>query len=619
MAMNSRVCDRCIRFVSGDLKRPHCTRCSEVGLTCTYTLERRKPGPSRGARRQKHASLSSESNRHTSPGLVRNEERDCAVALDLMPTQSPLGDALALQPSASQTTPQTTITDFNQLDLNFSPYGSAVAHPESQLGYPGYHLESGQEREILVHFFDEVHAAVPLFQKAKFLRLYDDGLVHRDLVTTMVAVTAKILGPVSYWRADDVDKCINALLNTTSFERDLSSNFCASLDEFRQECLLVYYEFHQFPGPSAWMKISQLTRRAQVMGLNQIDNPELCSAFDSSLANQDEIEDWRCLWWCIYTLDSYSNISSGAPFIIDLDSINTALIRRSSNGDGDVPSSMPKLFLPDEMDQLWKTTQDIISSGCAVDCNIHMITTTMLRQAGNLLRLRTEGKRLPSRTASLKSSLATLRLSLPPRYLNPARNVLGAETNADHHTRLTNILHMHMARFVLALPRDMAIDETEWMDNWQQSLETCQDIVLAVEQWNNRFSPRVDPAICFIIFLALNMLELHRRSIILDSTSPLLANIVQGQNVLLLFLEQFSSMWAVPKVLIQQFRNFQTDTPLTYANIDRILNRYKCPLHPKTLQSSSPAILDNTEAFPSLEQAMYFSDMWSFNLTDPDL
>ncbi|KAI5921912.1 hypothetical protein F4810DRAFT_675610 [Camillea tinctor] len=613
MSMNKRVCDRCIRKkVKCDLKRPHCTRCSEVGFSCTYSTERRKPGPVRGSRRQKHAGRVGETGQCNSPGSPQNNH-DGSEDLDLV---QPPGDTLVAQIPASQTSAEAVLTDFNQLDFGFSPYVSIDTRQDSQPRYPGYNLELHQERQLLIHFFEEVHSAIPLFQEEKFLKRYDTGLVHPGLVLTLVTITAKLLSPISYWRSEDIDKCIDALLKTTS-DHD-ASNTRISLDEFERDCILLYYEFHQYPGSSSWMKINGLTRRAQLMGLNHIENPELCSAFDIASTTEDEIEDWRSLFWCIYALDCYSNVTCGAPFMIDLDSINTALIRRSITDDADVPSSMPKIYLPDNVDQLWKTVQDILSNGCAVDYNIHMVTTTMLRQTGKVLRLRTEGKNLAYQVPALKNILATIRLSLPPRYCNPSRNVLKDESSSDHHFRLTNILHLHMARYILIMPRDMITNEAEWMENWQQALEACQDIVGVVEHWHNHFSPRVDPAICFIAYSALIMLDLHRRSVI-ASASPLLASLDRGIKVLLLFLEHFANMWAVPKLLIQQFKKHQSDIPLTYIDIDRFLNQFKTPLHPKTLEATTALNRGNMAHLAAFDSAVCFPDTWSFDIVDYDI
>ncbi|CAJ2511999.1 Uu.00g076240.m01.CDS01 [Anthostomella pinea] len=608
MSVNSRVCDRCIRK---KVKcEEHIYHCARGHLTYRFAQVICSVHTALAALKQaSHARI-----RPKGEGLVHHAGLDNGSSgSGSMPTQSPPGDPMLDRNLASGGTHQQALQDFTELSVEFSPYGSMTAPSDGQFGHTGYYLEPGQERDILVHFFDEVHAAIPLFHESSFIRLYDNGLACRDLIVTIVTVTAKILGPINYWKTEDVHLCMGALLKATASEND-SSSTQATLDRFRQECLLAYYEFHQFPGPPSWMRVSRLTRKAYAVGLHQVENPELCSAFDAALTDQDEIEDWRYVWWCVFCLDSYSNISSGAPFIVELESINTALVRRPNCNDTAALASTPKVLLPEEVDHLWKTTQDVVSGGCMNDFNIHMITTTILRQAGNLLRLRSEGKRLPTRNAALKGTLATLRLALPPRYLNPARNVLRAERSADHHTRLTNILHLQMVRLITSMPQGLEANEAEWMDNWQQTLETCQDIVSVVEHWNSQFSPRVDPAICFITFSALRLLNGHRRCIT-DPNSPLLASLSQGENVLLLFIEQFSSMWAAPKVLIQQFRDAPTSTPLTYADIDRLLSNFKSPLHPKSLQPSALS-LNSAEIYESLDSTMNFADVWSFNPFD---
>ncbi|KAI1340071.1 hypothetical protein F5Y15DRAFT_63272 [Xylariaceae sp. FL0016] len=614
--MSSRVCDRCIRKkVKCDLQRPFCSRCSEAGLPCTYSTERRKPGPPRGARRQKHATQVAGSNSTSQPQPSPSGSQDGPSGPRSMGTQSPsLGSSLLAPGDLAQMAAQTSLSDFNDINLNFSPYGSMTAPSESQFGYPGYYLEPAQERDLLVHFFDEVHSAVPLFQKNSFLSLYDNGLAYRDLVVTMITVTARILGPISYWRTEDVKTCIGWLLKSTSFQDD-SAEAQMTLDQFRQQCLLAYYEFHQFPGPSSLMRISRVTRKAYAVGLNQIDNPDLCSAFDAAIATEDEVEDWRCIWWCVYCLDSYSNIPSGAPFIVELESINTALARRNNGQQGEGPVSPQKIFLPEEVDELWKTAQELVASSCMSNYNMHMITTTILRQAGSLLRLRTEGKRLPSRLAAVKRNLASLRLALPPRYLNPARNVLKAETNADHHTRLTNILHLHMVRLIVSMPSDSETNEEVLMGDWQQSLETVQDMVSVFEQWNNHYSHQVDPAICLIVFSGLWIMNIYRRTIA-DTSQPLYYNLIQGENMFLLFLRQFSSLWSLPELLIQQFNSEETNSSLTFAEAARILSHFKTPLHPKRLQASPAMTMDSMNGIENLGSSVNFAELWPFNPSD---
>ncbi|KAH9896315.1 hypothetical protein F4778DRAFT_745926 [Xylariomycetidae sp. FL2044] len=616
-ATNSRVCDRCIRKkVKCDLQRPNCSRCSEAGYTCTYSTERRRPGPPRGTRRQRGPVLTSDPVLSDTPRTNPTISQEIGTVSVLLPAQTQY-QQLPAGSLNTQSTVQDSLPDFNELDLGFSPYGTIEASSDSHPRIQGYSVDAAQERNLLISFFDEINSALPLFHKRKFLTRYDEGGIFRDLIITMVTITAKILGPISYWETQDVDLCMSSLLNSTAFASDYSSAQ-TTIDQFRLECLLAYYDFHQFPGPPAWMRISRLTRKAHALGINHIENPELCTAFDHQYTSDDDVEDWRYVWWGVYCLDSYSNISSGAPFMVDSDSINTALVRRPVTGDDTPPITQAKILLADDVGELWKTCQGIVAAGgSTTDFNIHLITTTVLRQAGQMLKLMIEKRPIKSKATTLKTALSSLRLALPPRYLNPARNMLRAESSADHHIRLTNLLHLHMCRLILSLPQDLATSEADWQEKSQQPLETCQDIVSVAEHWNNHYSARVDPAICLIIFSALWILNLHRRCIA-NASEPLRACLIQGENTLLLFLEQFSSMWALPKLLIARFKSNEPDSLMTYLEAEQMLRSFKAPFHPKSIQkwqdSSSPTSSASMgDLFGVIDTNMNLVDMWSFN------
>ncbi|KAI1754706.1 hypothetical protein F4782DRAFT_528068 [Xylaria castorea] len=620
LSVRNRVCDRCIRKkVKCDLQRPGCSRCLEANSPCTYSAERKKPGPPRGSRRQKHGTTSA-SSVSTETQVTPGDQADAFLTPDPY--------SLAHEPSIvfpdileDLCLPRGEVQEFGGFGLQDPTYGlpdlGARSNRENIGLYPGYSLSHEQEKELLVHFFDEVHPAIPLFRIQHFLRKYEYGLANRDLLVAIVTVAAKVLSPINFWKPEDVEVCMKFLLETMSPETT-SSDTRNSLDSFRLECLLAYYEFHQSPGSSSWMRISRLARRAYAVGVNQIDNPELCSAFDRATVSEDDIEDWRYLFWCIYCLDSYSNITVGTPFVVELESINTALARKPHDQVHSLLTSVPKIFLPDDVEDIWETAKAVVSSGIMVNYNLHMVTTTALRQAGYIMRLRTEGKRLHTRIATLKGAIAALRLSLPSRYLNPARNTLSSESCVEHHIRLTNILHLQMATLIIAIPRGFDKDEAEFMQSWMESLEPCQNIVSVVEQWDNQHSPHIDPAICFIIFSALCFVELHRLSPA-DPAAPFVANINRCQNLLILFLEQFSSMWTVPRFLIDQFRKIQSrykDTRLTYAEVDRVLSRFKTPLHPKALERFSDISTIVSETNTNTDTATYHDDLWFFDLYD---
>ncbi len=325
-----------------------------------------------------------------------------------------------------------------------------------------------------------------------------------------------------------------------------------SLDNFQQACLLAFYEFHQYPGQNAWLRIGQLTRKAYQCGLHQLDNRDQCPLFDTNPISDDEIEEWRSLWWCIYCLDSYCNITAATPFVVELDSVKTGLVQNSQPADRQFASEAA-IFLPAETDLLWKTSRDITSRGGDFNFNIHIVTTTILRGAARLSRLwkQNPSERLRSRFDALEHDLSAVRLSLPPRYFNLARNVLLDESSSEHHARLVSILHLHASRVLLSFPVHLQGNESEWLDRWRRTLEYCEDIVLVVREWNAQQSLSVDPAVCFIISGALMIIHLHSQDV--ENFAPeLQARLQTYKDLLLLFLEQFATIWHLPRFLISK-------------------------------------------------------------------
>ncbi|KAI1802623.1 hypothetical protein F4811DRAFT_528793 [Daldinia bambusicola] len=572
MSATSRVCDRCIRKkVKCDLQRPQCSRCLEANHSCTYSTRKRKPGPPRGSRLRPR-NISAENQRIGNPSNQQLSYDGLTPVTCLQP-YAQLENLVADDDVSMQ-----FASRLQRPGPSFLPYMPMTLPALALPCFPGYYLDHSQEKDMLLRFFDDVHPAIPLFQKSRFLKSYDEEVACYDLVVIINAITAKLIGPVGFWPSEDVDLCLNSLLEATACESDLLSSR-VNLDHLRQECLLAYYNFHRFPEPPAGMRISRLTRKAYALGLNQIENPDLCSAFDQELVTEDEIEDWRYVWWCVYRLDSYSNIALGSPFIVDGESINSALIRRSLF-DEIVPSS-PKLFLTDDIDQLWRTLQDVVSNYCGRELNIHILTTAMLRHAGNILTLKAMRKRVDSKTAILGDAVTSVLLALPSGYLNPKRNVLAAESDIYHCIRITNILHLHFTRLIACLPLSSYANEAQWLDCWQRSLEICQDIVSVVDEWTDQFWTRVDPALCLIIFKALWVTNLYRRST--RATEPsLISTLAHAETTLILFLEKCSRIWTLPKALLQLFRNSTSNDLLTYADVNRFINRFKMPLHPKT-------------------------------------
>ncbi|KAJ6034280.1 hypothetical protein N7499_001489 [Penicillium canescens] len=514
---SSRVCDNCIRKkIKCDLKRPSCSRCLERGYTCTYSSTRRKPGPARGALQGSHRGLlPSRSSRRS---FVATSTEACSLeAID------------TLQDRRTSTEP------FRQTD---------------------FQVKEGEEEHLLIKYLDMIHDAIPIFSRQRFLPGVRSSLYSRDLISTLVLITAKLTGFTFSSDDIDIDACIDLMLSSGSLQEDMFGDV-PSLDQFRKACLLAFYEFHQFPGRQAWMRISKLIRMAYWIGLDHLENLRPSLPYWCEMS-QHELEDWRLVWWCVYRLDSYANLSVGTPYLIDETLVNTALIRDqpSDSLEESQPGRQGQLYLPSQPDRLWELLSAIASDSPQTSLfNIHIITTTATRQVGRVARLNMPGRQGETNAylADLERRLSALRLALSINYLNPMRNAFTNESGSEHHARLVNLFHLSMARLLISLMRCAGREEgNEWLLSWQQVLETCRDITSLSEQWNGAFTLSVDPAISFILFTALIFLNLHKRFAAV-AASAICTHIEHCENVLLLQLEQFATAWTLPRLLIREF------------------------------------------------------------------
>ncbi|KAK8086465.1 hypothetical protein PG994_001439 [Apiospora phragmitis] len=560
--MNGRVCDRCIRKkVKCDLQRPQCSRCSEGGFSCVYSTERKKPGPPRGARRNKALTPPSD---HISITTV-------------VPAPTTRLPSPQMHPTSNGSHRDSLVTfDAAEFSAASSPFGVPLAMDHSR--FPGYTLDTYEERSL-------------------FMEQYEAGIISVELIVAMAAMTARIRGTVPSWTTDCVDMCLASLLASTTSDEDLNLSR-GNLSHFRLECIMAFYEFGQFPGTTSWMRVSRLTRKAHALGLNQIENPNLCSACDTRLATEHELEDWRYAWWCVFTLDSYVNAASAACTIVDHESINTALVRRPLDGPSpEVPfHTLPKLFLAEELSNIWRTTQEVFTQRHTSGININMIMAATVRDAGTLVRLRTEkgAERLMLRTARLKNDLASLKLSLPPHYLSLTRNALQTETDAEYNQRLLNVLLYHAVRQAVYMPTGLTVGSEEWTSDWAALHETSREIAMLVRHWGQHLPPRVNPIVTISAFTALMVLNLFQKSEPDAHVPP--GSLTQLESSLLLFLEEFGKSWYLPRLMADLFRDHHANSP-TYLNLaqaDVVLNRLPCPLHPKfpTRNWSNPEQLD---------------------------
>ncbi|OJJ67816.1 hypothetical protein ASPBRDRAFT_68554 [Aspergillus brasiliensis CBS 101740] len=583
--LSSRVCDRCIRKkVKCNQARPTCSRCGELGETCRYSLIRRKPGPLRGSR---HASIAARGRNQTRPHpsespSLRNEdipgrEQNSSPNEHVFPgtsSQTPLGGSYQV---LSDSSPQLS-TPRLASKRRFTPQ---------------------QVELLLTSYFDNFQDANPIFSKDFFFHCYRSSLCAEDLISSIVIITATLTGFTA--NEEDLQSLkieVDHLLSSSILEDDLVGD-TPSLDHFRKAYLLAFYEFHQFPGHHAWLRIGRLTRMAYRIGLDRLDHVRTLYS-DWRNVSEDNIQEWRWIWWCIYRLDSYTNLSSGMPYLIDDATIGTALVRSKSIFHPDIMEELPhELFLPPSPENLPKMLLAASLNPETLLKNIHTITSAILRQAGQVLRMHVvrSAQTILVEVAKAEKHLATIRSALPSGWLNPRRNALSNESHIDYHARMVTIFHLRMAQLLLSI---VECGQRQYADEcliaWERILEPCQDIASVADHWDSSFCLAVDPAVCFTFFTALVFLDLHRKTAAPGDTSTAEHNPRHGIldhhiTVLSFQLQHFAKIWTLPRLLKLSFESFsqQVSGPLSHRHIALILSHFESPLHPRWLQFLSTA------------------------------
>ncbi|CCT75046.1 uncharacterized protein FFUJ_11125 [Fusarium fujikuroi IMI 58289] len=541
--LSTRVCDNCIRSkVRCDLGQPSCSRCLDRGKTCSYSTTRRRPGPAPGSgraprairnRERRHSGKSRQLTIQASRYLITRFEdieeatQQADSILEDIASSVPVVSDLPSETSETPVTSHTSIGNQSTQSLNILPE---------------------EETYLADEYFKSINEAIPLFSEAVASNSKDAlSTCSPELAEALLLVTAKLLGFKFASPHFDLDGRIDLILSNTTLQEDTVGDF-PGLDLFRKFCLLVFYEFHQFPGQQAWMRIGKIVRLAYWMGLDRLDIIQSVSPEWSNVSDAD-LQNWKLVWWCVYRLDSYANLSSGTPYQVDERLVNTSLNHQDQLSQGFVapcrlphyPRSLPDLLL------FVKT-----GSESSVLFNIHLITVTVLRQFGRAMSMRylVPHEILTANLLDAERTLSAIRLALPRNFLNPGRNAFMNESNTNHHARLVPVLQLHMAQLLAALASCYYLPEgDDWTLSWQRVLETCQNIAGVAEKWDSNYTLTVDPALSLISLTALVFLDIHKKYT--ESTNThLISEIENCELLLLLQLEQFSTHWKLPSLLI---------------------------------------------------------------------
>ena len=347
----------------------------------------------------------------------------------------------------------------------------------------------------------------------------------------------------------------------------LLSDASATITDLRALFLLAIFEFRKNRNRRALTIMGHLVQLAYQYGIHQVDNPTNCSFYDPETTSAEDLEGWRYLWWSIFILDTCCITTVATPSNIDLDSLCTALptgtIADWTNGQK-VVSPSNRTFLHDDLEvhsSVLKSmftkwlhgTQD--SPNLDVNLVVRIINTSQLREIGNLCRAVDQNptRNFNKRWQQLSVHTAALRLALPARYLNPQSIASSGETKRAHTLRLVNLFEINLCNLLVTMPKNASEGEVDnvWSDDWDASIAYVDRIIDVVKHWDSSTSSFTDPAVGYIVFIAMVMIHIHQK---LENNLHRPPGAERASHssfqLLMLFLQQLSNRWHLPQTLV---------------------------------------------------------------------
>ncbi|KAF2765489.1 hypothetical protein EJ03DRAFT_279916, partial [Teratosphaeria nubilosa] len=578
--------------IRGDLQQPTCSRCREVSAPCTYSLTKKKPGPrsaprpvssiqSKGDYRFFESSITGDGangEQLLSPPYLTTEEAS---------TSASRGDA----GSSSGVNPGLGV-------------GSSLGGFTGQAGLIELDIGATNSQAIIGLFFQRIHPSIPLFDQSSLMQAVIDGTIDRSLYNIIIAITLRLL-PSDIPQADahNAEAHLSSLLSSSDNTPSGSFNLTSSLSMMQMSCMLAYYGFHDRPGLKSWIRIGLLTRKAYALGLSQLDSA-YTDEEELPTLGADTTSQWRRIWWVIYCLDSYSSITSGTPFVVEHNSIATALKHN-------VHSSR-LLFLPADTEDVWQTANELAREATIDHFSIHIVATVLIKEAATLFRLQ---KQRPSRYSNarltkLEDLIAAVRLSLPPGYLSSAKMTLRNETSLDYQARLVNAILIKQASTLLSMVPILREQDSRLIRRgWQKVMQCCGDVVATVKVWETDMLSTADPAVCFIISATLSLLHLYGKCEP-DLSEDDRHTLARHENILKLFLQQFAAHWYLPRFVLSCYERLcgQFKGPVTYLEALRAIKMSHGLLFAKEL--TQPASVAQQSNAPVADDIGTMDDTW---------
>ena len=406
----------------------------------------------------------------------------------------------------------------------------------------------------------------PLFRKQELMYQYYTDSIPQALLAAIFAVSLN-LATTSQTMTESSNEAgeMYAAFVKRTLSPILLSDSAATITDLRTMFLLALFTFRNNRSRRAWALTAQLVQLAYQYGLHQVDNPTNCSFYNAETTTPEELEGWRYLWWNIFILDCCCHATVATPSTIDLDSLCTALpsgtIANWTMGKSVVVPEK-RTFLYDDLEVLSGLLQSVSREwangirGSGVDVNfiVRVVNTAQIREICSLFRVIDQNpmRNVDRKWKQLSISTAALRLALPARYLNPQCLASSGESRRSHALRIVNLFEINLCNMLMSMPKE--ISQMNTAAEFSHDLDVCityvDRIVEVCSNWDSGMCSQTDPAVGFIIFIAMVMVHIEQK---LEGKLERSQNQEQSNSsfqLMRLFLQQLGQKWHLAQILI---------------------------------------------------------------------
>lgn len=401
MQAPEKSCSQChARKTKCDLRQPRCSKCTAKNLSCEF-YPRRKPGPHKGFKTR------GERQTHTTTGI----DLDNSSIL-------PLG--------------VNTLAPISALELDLSRHLNTV-HDSVEANLPPTSDNSViSDRLLDLYLSLDLFPLLPPFRRPRpFLPDTSPQLKSalKDAVSAVVSnfTTARtwIMSP------EDPKKIANQFyIQALSFLNSYLSrqDFRPSLDLIKLTLLISIFDQMCSSSSNAWYMTGLAVRLSYDIGLDCVDDP----SFGQGGTLMSDKEECRWVWWCVYTLDTYTSTTLLRPFAITDDEIRTALVSSTTDEfkSGNGGTNEPLRFVSNDLLEIQSAFQMVDFNNPVGIFQIYLLALALGRSVARLRRSLLAGKNENHRIELHQNVLSTVWFSLPESLFDTCSYSVNSRTAA---------------------------------------------------------------------------------------------------------------------------------------------------------------------------------------------